>query len=189
MSISQELFYAILSLDSYNRGYGAGLTDGGVGDPDGLGEAGFVGDVRILARPNGVDYAAWQAASFYAVAYEDPSGNIVISYRGTDAPLSDLWSGWTTGAGHLSAQGELAAQFYNQVKQAYPTKTITLTGHSLGGGLAGFVAKPVGWVRTHRLRGNGGFHPPENCHPRESGDPCAGPVGPRFRGDDRLECG
>jgi hypothetical protein len=109
MSISQELFYAILSLDSYNRGYGAGLSNGGAGDPDGLGEAGFIGDVRILARPNGVDYAAWQAASFYAVAYEDPSGNIVISYRGTDDPnLEADLTAWMGGAGEPMRKGRQA---------------------------------------------------------------------------------
>ncbi len=28
MSISKDLFLAILSMDAYNRGYGAGITDG-----------------------------------------------------------------------------------------------------------------------------------------------------------------
>jgi thioesterase domain-containing protein len=76
-----------------------------------------------------------EATSFYAAAYQDASGNIVISYRGTDAP-HDVVTGWTGGAGFQTRQAELAAQFYHQVKQAYPDATITLTGHSLGGGLA-----------------------------------------------------
>jgi len=29
MAISPELFMAILSMDAYNRGYGAGIEDGG----------------------------------------------------------------------------------------------------------------------------------------------------------------
>jgi hypothetical protein len=43
MSISEDLFMAILSMDSYNRGYNAAIEDGILGDdgkPDGLGEAG-----------------------------------------------------------------------------------------------------------------------------------------------------
>lgn len=40
MTISKELYLAILSMDAYNRGYGAGIADGGKADTDGLGEAG-----------------------------------------------------------------------------------------------------------------------------------------------------
>ncbi len=83
------------------------------------------------------------AANFYAAAYQDSSGGIVISYRGTDDPVSDS-VGWLGGAGFQTAQAELAAEFYYQVKQAYPGATITLTGHSLGGGLAGLIAKLTG---------------------------------------------
>jgi hypothetical protein len=32
MTISSELFMAILSMDSYNRGYNAGIEDGGLSD-------------------------------------------------------------------------------------------------------------------------------------------------------------
>ena len=38
----------------------------------------------------------------------------------------------------------MAAEFYYQVSQAYPNATITLTGHFLGGGLAGLIAKLTG---------------------------------------------
>jgi hypothetical protein len=37
MTISSELFMAILSMDSYNRGYNSGIEDGGVSNSDGLG--------------------------------------------------------------------------------------------------------------------------------------------------------
>jgi hypothetical protein len=70
--------------------------------------------------------------------------DIVISYRGTDNILADMQTGWTTGADHLSSQAKLAAGFYYAVKAAHPTATNVLTGHSLGGGLAGFVAKQRG---------------------------------------------
>jgi hypothetical protein len=39
MTISTELFYAILAMDSYNRGYEGGLADNGTADLDGLGDA------------------------------------------------------------------------------------------------------------------------------------------------------
>ncbi len=90
MPISQDLFLAILSMDAYNRGYGAGVSDGGTGDTDGLGETGSIGGAvidrtsAVLVDENGerldID------AGFYAVAYER-NGEIVISYRGTDASV------------------------------------------------------------------------------------------------------
>lgn len=40
MTISPELFTAILSMDSYNRGYNAGIENGGQSGIDGLGETG-----------------------------------------------------------------------------------------------------------------------------------------------------
>jgi hypothetical protein len=144
MSISPELLYAILSLDSYNRGYNPGITTAG---PDGLGEFGQVGPYSVvsplsLGRTE-AQYAEWQTANFYAAAYLN-GGTIVISYRGTDDPLADAFTGWTTGAGFLSPQAKLAAEFYYQVKQEYPGANIVLTGHSLGGELAGFVARLTG---------------------------------------------
>lgn len=83
-----DLMLAILAMDSYNRGYGAGLGDGvnvdGQGnDTDGLGEAGKqVGTATVLnvPLPQGAE-----AAGFYAVAYQW-NGQTVISYRGTDNP-------------------------------------------------------------------------------------------------------
>jgi hypothetical protein len=39
MTISPELLYAILAMDSYNSGYEGGLADNGTADLDGLGDA------------------------------------------------------------------------------------------------------------------------------------------------------
>jgi hypothetical protein len=74
MAISKDLFLAILAMDSYNRGYNSGLTDGGEGDPDGLGEAGRVGSATIL-NPlsygrDQIELTNWQDAGFYALAYD-----------------------------------------------------------------------------------------------------------------------
>jgi len=70
MSISPELMYAILSMDAYNRGYGAGIGDAVTG----LGESGQIGTATLKTRAelgiSETQYQEWQAAGFYAVAYE-----------------------------------------------------------------------------------------------------------------------
>ncbi len=37
MTISKDLYLAILSMDAYNRGYGSGIADGGAGNTDAVG--------------------------------------------------------------------------------------------------------------------------------------------------------
>lgn len=87
------------------------------------------------------------------------AGATVISYRGTNSfgglfP-NDIFSGWAVGAGILSpttyapgAQGQLALDFYQSVtgQNALSTEggNAILTGHSLGGGLAGLIASLSG---------------------------------------------
>ncbi|MBZ0164883.1 MAG: hypothetical protein K8H74_19500 [Notoacmeibacter sp.] len=100
MAISKDLFLAILSMDAYNRGYGAGIEDpaetgGGLGVSDET-HTYRIGNATILMDANDSEGVA-QAAGFYAVAYEltgsyaNPdgsslaAGDTVISYRGTDA--------------------------------------------------------------------------------------------------------
>ncbi len=146
MTISdKDLFLAILSMDSYNRGYGAGIT---------LPETSVIGNAVILDTPSSIDQDSWVAAGFYAAAYDTNSWGTVISYRGTDnvglltavGGGTDFWSGWVTGAGLVQQgqQADLALRFYNTVTGNDPLSNTscnaTLTGHSLGGGLAGFVA-------------------------------------------------
>jgi hypothetical protein len=159
MTMNKDLFLAILSMDSYNRGYGEGIQGllAPELNPDGtpktiikIGNATITGDsVRILG-PNAA------TAGFYALAYDMTGvsgfadGERVISYRGTDGILSgDLLYAWSLGGGLASAsQGKLAIDFYNAVSgpNVYDAhvSTITTTGHSLGGGLAGFVATLTG---------------------------------------------
>ncbi|MGL6211100.1 MAG: hypothetical protein ACRC14_14870 [Paracoccaceae bacterium] len=98
MTISPELFAAILSLDSYNRGYDPGVVGLG-GLSSAIGNVVLLTDSETLPETSGVG----EAANFYAAAYRDSPNNIVISYRGTDNPLGDLSTGWVTGGGYLSA--------------------------------------------------------------------------------------
>ena len=70
------------------------------------------------------------------------NGNqIVISYAGTGPGFNFDWianAGLATGLG--SDQLLEAAKYYLDVKKANPNANITLTGHSLGGGLASLIA-------------------------------------------------
>ena len=80
---------------------------------------------------------------FEASAYRNALTNeIVISYAGTNPnsvldPDNAANAGLATGFG--SQQLLQAAEYYLQVKAANPGANITLTGHSLGGGLAALI--------------------------------------------------
>ncbi|MFC6488548.1 hypothetical protein [Nitratireductor sp. GCM10026969] len=142
--ISKELEISILALDSYYRGEGPGsFTIPGS----------RIGNARI--RDTDLPLGSHDAG-FYAVAYEW-NGQTIISYRGTDtddlaATASDAWNGWRLGAGFPdTSQGRLAIEFYESVLRQInddPVLTVyddaphkpLLVGHSLGGGLAGFVS-------------------------------------------------
>jgi hypothetical protein len=135
--MSNELFYAILAMDAYNRGYDAKLT--GLSDAVGT----KLGNATVIGSAGG---AAAQADGFYAIAY-DLNGQKIISYRGTDNPNifskgNDIWNGWVQGAGFVSSQSEDAIKFYEQISGQSVFKAnpgVITTGHSLGGGLAGYV--------------------------------------------------
>jgi hypothetical protein len=135
--MNRNLFLAILAMDSYNRGYEPGIR----GLSDDLGSA--IGDASVIAGSNG---ASARSAGFYGIAY-NWNGETVISYRGTNfnflMPIvQDVLDGWFVGTGISAArQAGEAADFFNAViNGADPlTANVTLTGHSLGGGLAGLV--------------------------------------------------
>ncbi len=151
--MNDKLFNAILSMDSYNRGYNAGIKFGngpGNESDDSIGTQ--IGEASIIRTRGELDA---QNSNFYAIAYER-NGETIISYRGTDDPLGtvtenffggDIWDGWTVFTGNDDAQqAELAVRFYQDVvDQVQPTFTdytnngVVLTGHSLGGVLAGLV--------------------------------------------------
>jgi hypothetical protein len=159
MTISSDLFLAILAMDSYNRGYAAGLNVKMRGTS--LGGA----KVEDEQEP-----AGYQADGFYGVAYDitdadntgltDGYGNpvtTVISYRGTDSFFddptsggSDITQGWVAGAGTPTSQTDDAIAFYQEVTGEVvsdndgPAVGVFLTGHSLGGGLAGLVSTLTG---------------------------------------------
>jgi hypothetical protein len=152
MTISKEsLLIAILTLDSYNREYDQGI----ILDPalTQIGTATF--HDHKASNVSDSNYLDWIAAGFYAASYDTPYGK-VIAYRGTDKNIafsslwsnatgSDLWNGYGTSAGFsMNDQAHMAADFFQAVTGTNTSNPSTgsaiLTGHSLGGGLAGFIA-------------------------------------------------
>ncbi len=140
--MNSELFKAILAMDSYNRGnstIGQGIVLPTILGQTQIGNAIISNDsLNIPATSLGV------AAGFYAISYKLSSGGTVISYRGTDVPPSiDVVNGWFQGGGMLTSQAILAAQFYKAVigtDDPLARNDVSFTGHSLGAGLAGFMA-------------------------------------------------
>jgi hypothetical protein len=151
MTLSRDLFLSILSMDSYNRGYGVGVVLPRITAQ--LGNATIIRDSSTLVQ-NGTRQDI--PADFYAIAYNVTGTGIaglsgtVIAYRGSDYTdkgawvPSDIWQGWTNGIGFpYGGQPGLALDFYRAVTGAEPYNTpggYTITGHSLGGSLAGFVS-------------------------------------------------
>ncbi len=147
------VFKAILAMDSYNRGYNAGIEDLG-------GVSSNLGNAIIIRQSDTRVGFADRNAGFYAIAYKLESGETVISYRGTDslagsaaAGGSDTVNGYGVATGKLDGkQALLAFQFYNSIARdlndGVPgdprTANISVTGHSLGGGLAGLVGAVYG---------------------------------------------
>jgi hypothetical protein len=81
-------------------------------------------------------------SGFEAISFIKGS-EIVISFAGTDFDnkIADFLNGNVPLAGGtLGQQLKDAADYYLQIKAANPGATITLTGHSLGGGLAALIA-------------------------------------------------
>jgi Ca2+-binding RTX toxin-like protein len=152
--MNRIVFDAILAMDSYNRGYDQGVFLGELdagGDPIvdsdienvSIGNATIILDSRELLDENGQSLD--QPRGFYALAYELPNGETVVSYRGTNEAL-DTVTGYGVGLGvPTEDQAILAFGFYNAVAQSSdPFETITVTGHSLGGGLAGLIGAVIG---------------------------------------------
>ncbi len=143
---SSDLMLAILAMDAYNRGYNSSIDLGGIK------KIGFA--TAESDSSDKLSLEETQKVGFYAVCY-NLGGKSVISYRGTDNQgifakpdkgASDIWSGWSIGAGYANAsQATWAKKFYEAVTgySVYADvapSNVVLTGHSLGGGLAGHVA-------------------------------------------------
>lgn len=158
VTIGSSVFLAILAMDSYNRGHRPGIDFtrwlNVTNDEEAIGAAAIgIDSLELFGTPSAL------ATGFSATAYTW-NGTPVISYRGTDYDSNvdepnflstltgrDIWQGWTVGLGFPGGQqAQLALEFYRQVAGVDSVyfliedqPSITLLGHSLGGGLAGFV--------------------------------------------------
>lgn len=72
---------------------------------------------------------------------QDPQGPLVISFRGTKA-MGDVLSDMMLATGGVVEKKfrDAAFEFYQQVRKDNPNREIIITGHSLGGHLAQYVA-------------------------------------------------
>ena len=148
--MNDKLMKSILAMDSYNRGYDAKIHFGNdENNSEAINGVTKIGQATVYDSDNGNEA---QAADFYAIAYEY-NNETVISYRGTDNIWADMQEGWPIDAfGNGQAnQAELAYAFYQEVAgedQDPFSANISLTGHSLGGGLAGLVGGVYGRETT-----------------------------------------
>ena len=84
---------------------------------------------------------AW--AGFAAVAYKnEQTKEIIISYRGTDSPLDVILSDAQLAFNLTPQQAAPAVEFFEDIVKNADNAgySITITGHSLGGALAQYVA-------------------------------------------------
>jgi len=138
--MTDDLMNAILAMNAYDFGSHAAL--------DGAASTGLGSWTRTT-------YQDIESNDFGAVTYSNGS-KYEIAYRGTTTVFGsnffdgDLWNGWTIGGGTDEAADVNAAIAYYQNLLATVTANggssadITLTGHSLGGGLAGLVGTIYG---------------------------------------------
>lgn len=136
MAVSNTLMMALLSLDSYNRGYAPAMQ---------ISNSTQLGNATIGGSSSTTQGSAEVNDSFFAQSYTW-NGKIIISYRGTDNLGVDSLSGYGLSFGNgNSPQAKYAYMFY---KSFGPAANIELTGHSLGGGLAGYVSALSGKSAT-----------------------------------------
>jgi RTX calcium-binding nonapeptide repeat (4 copies) len=152
---AMDVQLALLAFDAYNRGDNKMMSGVGIADlSTTIGTASFVKTSDSISGATDAGFSASQ----YTIGTQT-----VISFRGTDFPSSftdpaqlvsfakDVTLGWLAtfgGTGTLSTtQLTFAQQFYEQVthNQLFPTgaqpnqTNLLLTGHSLGGALAGYI--------------------------------------------------
>jgi hypothetical protein len=115
-----------------------------------------IADWETVMRANGVsasEISRYKQTGFDAGIYKnDKTGEIIVAYRGSDqlrdytganadARLAGMTGQVTT---QYKAASDLARMVRDQWSKSTPDKTITLTGHSLGGGLASYAGQQQG---------------------------------------------
>ena len=136
--MTQSYDYALLSADSYRDTRRSEENYAPL--PQGMTE---LTQYAVSGSGTTADLAGF---GFSARVYRDASGEIIISYAGTQfgGSASGQFGDWVAGnlplaVGLFSPQALEAAKLYQRVK-AEQGDNITFTGHSLGGGLAALMA-------------------------------------------------
>ena len=146
MDNNTALFLAILSMDAYYR------------NPNGtLNTSAFLGVSGLQSNELGTATLADQQSNGNTAFFADAwiwNEQYIIAYRGTVSQqfFGEAYNGFGLGAGSPNGgQAQEAIQFYQKVAKDNPDfdgnyqgANILLTGHSLGGGLAGFVGDIYG---------------------------------------------
>jgi Ca2+-binding RTX toxin-like protein len=93
--------------------------------------------------PNGWTELEYQPDNLLGLSYgvfkNGATGEIVLSFAGTNGSVGDYQADFAAALGLPAWQASNAALVYQQTKERYGSN-ITLTGHSLGGGLASVMA-------------------------------------------------
>ena len=157
--MDRDLFLAILSMDSYNRGYDQGIKPAKISGSQ-IGNATISQTSAVLGQEGGERRD--ESVGFFGIAYSW-GDETIISYRGSDkiagfsenllqflgvlpAGDNDVINGYGVAAGYPNGpQAKLAIEFYRQVaggdvNPETRTTSISVTGHSLGAGLSGLIA-------------------------------------------------
>lgn len=92
MTVKKDLFLSILSMDSYNRGYNPGIA--GLGGIDTQ-----ICSATIKKESDTAPSTPGVTAGFYGISYKldaavdtIDNGTTIISYRGTNGGLREVWN-------------------------------------------------------------------------------------------------
>ena len=136
--LAENYEYAILSGAAYDTTYQDVFIDGSKYEVDRIFND-FEGDLS----PYNI-FRNWLSTSgLNATLYKnDDINEVVISFRGTELQPSDILEDVQLPFGNR--QQELALEWVKQMIEEYPDYSVSLTGHSLGGGLAQYVSYYTG---------------------------------------------